>query len=425
VYDGLYFSLSFLYLSCGTRHAPVNQTGGQDLACWVDPDTKTLENNMKILMVLTSHNQLGNTGRPTGFWLEEFAAPYFVFKDAGVELTLASPKGGQPPLDPKSDLPENQTAAMTRFKNDSAAQKALANTVKLEGMKAADFDTVFYPGGHGPMWDLAESPTSIALLEAFYNSGKPIALVCHSPGVLRHVTYQGAPLVKGKHVTGFTNGEEEAVQLTKVVPFLVEDELLRLGAIYEKMANWQPFSITDGRLITGQNPASSTSAAQALLKLLTASESDSSIQSVQIGQKSYEMPPRDGISIAQFLTVADVDRSARFYEKVFDGRILSKGDSVGAPAYIQIANTWLLVNPGGGPTPDKPTVTLSVPDPNHINSFMNIRVADIHACYKLWKSRGAEFITEPIPKYGEIRCYIRDPDGYIIEVGQSTELKYG
>jgi putative intracellular protease/amidase/predicted enzyme related to lactoylglutathione lyase len=380
---------------------------------------------MKILMVLTSHNQLGNTGRPTGFWLEEFAAPYFVFRDAGIELTLASPKGGQPPVDPKSDLPENQTPAMARFKKDAAAQKALANTVQLADMKAEDFDTVFYPGGHGPMWDLAESPTSIALLEAFYNSGKPIALVCHSPGVLRHVTYQGASLVKGKHVAGFTNGEEEAVQLTKVVPFLVEDELLRLGAIYEKMANWQPFSVTDGRLITGQNPASSTSAAQALLKLMNGSESDSSIQGVQVEHKSYEMPPREGISIAHFLTVADVDRSARFYEEVFDGRILSKGDSDGAPAYIQIANTWLLVNPGGGPTPDKPTVTLSVPDPNHINSFMNIRVADIQACYKLWKSRGAEFITEPIPKYGETRCYIRDPDGYIIEVGQSTDLTYG
>jgi putative intracellular protease/amidase/predicted enzyme related to lactoylglutathione lyase len=314
---------------------------------------------------------------------------------------------------------------MARFKKDAAAQKALASTVKLADVKAEDFDTVFYPGGHGPMWDLAESPTSIALLEAFYNSGKPIALVCHSPGVLRHVTYQGAPLVKGKHVAGFTNGEEEEMQLTKVVPFLVEDELLRLGAIFEKVANWQPFSITDGGLITGQNPASSTSAAQALLKLMNGSESDSSIIGVQIGQKSYEMPPRDGISVAQFLTVADVGRAARFYEKVFGGRILSKGDSDGAPAYIQIANTWLLVNPGGGPTPDKPTVTLSVPDPNHINSFMNIRVADIQACYKLWKSRGAEFITEPIPKYGEIRCYIRDPDGYIIEVGQSTALKYG
>jgi len=379
---------------------------------------------MKILMVLTSHNQLGNTGRPTGFWLEEFAAPYFVFKDAGVELTLASPKGGQPPLDPKSDLPENQTPAMARFKQDAPAQKALASTVKLADMKAEDFDTVFYPGGHGPMWDLAESPTSIALLEAFYNSGKPIALVCHSPGVLRHVTYQGAPLVKGKHVAGFTNGEEEEMQLTKVVPFLVEDELLRLGAIFEKVGNWQPFSITDGRLITGQNPASSTSAAQALLKLMKASESKPSVESVQIEQKSYEMPPREGISIAQFLTVADIERSARYYEKVFGARILTLGDG-NAPAYLLLANIWMILNVGGGPTPDKPTVTLSVPNPDKINSFMNFRVADIQACYKLWKSRGAEFITEPIPKYGEIRCYIRDPDGYIIEVGQSTALKYG
>jgi putative intracellular protease/amidase/catechol 2,3-dioxygenase-like lactoylglutathione lyase family enzyme len=380
---------------------------------------------VKILMVLTSHDQLGNTGRPTGFWLEEFAAPYFVFRDAGVELTLASPKGGQPPLDPKSDLPENQTPAMARFKKDAAAQQALATTVKLADVKVEDFDTVFYPGGHGPMWDLAESPTSIALLEAFYNSGKPIALVCHSPGVLRHVTYQGAPLVKGKHVAGFTNGEEEAMQLTKVVPFLVEDELLRLGAIFEKKANWQPFSITDGRLITGQNPASSTSAAQALLRLMTGSESEPSIDSVQIGHQSYEMPPREGISVAQFLTVADIDRSVRFYETVFGGRALSRGDSKGAPGYIQIANTWLLVNVGGGPTPDKPSVTLTVPDPDKFNGFMNIRVADIQGCYELWKSRGAEFITPPIPKYGETRCYMRDPDGYIIEIGQSTELKYG
>lgn len=222
---------------------------------------------MKILQVLTSHDQLGNTGRKTGFWLEEFAAPFYVFRDAGVDLTLASPKGGQPPVDPKSDLPENQTPAMTRFKGDHAAQKQLANTVKLADMRAEDFDTIFYTGGHGPMWDLAESPVSIALLESFYNSGKPIALVCHSPGVLRHVKYQGEPLVKGKHLTGFTNGEEEAVQLTKVVPFLVEDELLSLGAIFEKVRNWQPFSIVDGRLITGQNPASSTSAAQNLLKV--------------------------------------------------------------------------------------------------------------------------------------------------------------
>ena len=224
---------------------------------------------MKIVVVLTSHDQLGNTGRKTGFWLEEFAAPYFVFRDAGVELTLASPKGGQPPVDPKSDLPENQTAAMARFKQDKQAQKELSQTVKLADVKAEDYDTVFYVGGHGPMWDLAESPVSIALLESFYNSGKPIALVCHSPGVLRHVTYKGEPLVKGKRVTGFTNSEEEEVQLTKVVPFLVEDELMRLGAIFEKVRNWQPFSIVDGRLITGQNPASSSSAAQNLLKLTT------------------------------------------------------------------------------------------------------------------------------------------------------------
>src|SRR5271165_6898012 len=378
---------------------------------------------MKILMVLTSHDVLGNTGLKTGFWLEEFAAPYFVFRDAGVQLTLASPKGGQPPLDPKSDLPDNQTPAQTRFKQDQTAQKALSQTVKLADVRSEDYDTVFYVGGHGPMWDLAESQDSIALLESFYNSCKPIALVCHSPGVLRHVTYQGAPLVKGKHVTGFTNGEEEEMKLTKVVPFLVEDELLRLGAIFEKKANWQPFSIVDGRLVTGQNPASSTSAAQALVKLMTGSESEPSIDSVQIGHKSYEMPPREGISVAHFLTVADIDRSLRFYETVFDGRALSRGDSKGAPGYIQIANTWLLVNVGGGPTPDKPTVTLSVlADPDKISSFMNIRVADIQACYQLWKSRGAEFITEPIPKYGEIRCYIRDPDGYVIEVGQGTDL---
>jgi putative intracellular protease/amidase len=224
---------------------------------------------MKILMVLTSHDQLGNTGRKTGFWLEEFAAPYFVFRDADAELTLA-PKGGQPPIDPKSDLPENQTPAMARFKKDAAAQRALAHAVALADVKAEDYDTVFYVGGHGPMWDLAESPVSIALIESFYNSGKPVALVCHSPGVLHRVTFKGAPLVKGKRVTGFTNGEEEVMQLTTVVPFLVEDELKRLGAIFEKKPNWQPFSIVDGRLITGQNPASSTSAAEALLKLVAA-----------------------------------------------------------------------------------------------------------------------------------------------------------
>ncbi|MDB6037985.1 MAG: ThiJ/PfpI, partial [Verrucomicrobiales bacterium] len=222
---------------------------------------------MKILMVLTSHDQLGNTGRKTGIWLEEFAAPYFVFQDAGAEVSIVSPKGGQPPIDPKSDLPENQTPAMKRFKIDEHAQQAFAHTSLLSDAKAGDFDTVFYPGGHGPMWDIAESEDSIALIESFYNSGKFVAFVCHAPGVLRHVTYQGQPLVRGKHVTGFTNGEEEEVGLTKVVPFLVEDELLRLGAIFEKVRNWQPFAIADGRLVTGQNPASGASTAQTLLKL--------------------------------------------------------------------------------------------------------------------------------------------------------------
>ena len=223
---------------------------------------------MKILMVLTSHDQLGNTGRKTGFWLEEFAAPYFVFRDAGVDLTLASPKGGQPPIDPKSDLPENQTPAMTRFKKDPDAQNGLAHTLKLADMKSEDFDTIFYVGGHGPMWDLADNPDSIALIESFYNSGKPVAAVCHSPAVFHRVMYQGTPLVKGKHVTGFTNSEEESVHLTKVVPFLVEDELKKIGGLYEKTTDWESHAVVDGRLVTGQNPASSTAAAQSLLKLL-------------------------------------------------------------------------------------------------------------------------------------------------------------
>lgn len=218
---------------------------------------------------MTSHDKLGNTGRKTGIWLEEFAAPYFVFRDAGVNITLASPKGGQPPIDPKSDLPENQTPAMKRFKQDDVAKKAFSQTVKLADMRAEDFDTVFYPGGHGPMWDLAESPDSIALIESFYNSGKYIAFVCHAPGVLHRVTYKGQPLVKGKRVTGFTNSEEEEVKLTKVVPFLVEDELKRLGAHFEKKPNWESFVVVDGRLITGQNPTSSTAGAQALLKSLS------------------------------------------------------------------------------------------------------------------------------------------------------------
>jgi putative intracellular protease/amidase len=226
------------------------------------------EATMKILMVLTSHDTLGNTGRKTGFWLEEFAAPYYVFLDAGAEVTLASPKGGQPPIDPKSDEPENQTPAQERFKADPKAQKVLANTRRLETVSADDYDAVFYPGGHGPMWDLVDDPISIRLIERFYNSGKPVATVCHAPAVLHRVQYKGEPIVKGKRVTGFTSSEEAAVGLTDVVPFLVEDELVRLGGKFEKVDDWQVLAITDGRLITGQNPASSETAAKKLLELL-------------------------------------------------------------------------------------------------------------------------------------------------------------
>lgn len=224
---------------------------------------------MNILLVLTSHDQLGDTGKKTGFWLEEFAAPYYVFKDAGATLTLASPKGGQPPLDPKSDDPSAQTDATKRFKADPEAQKALASTVKLDSVSAADFDAVFYPGGHGPLWDLAEDQKSIKLIENFYAADKPVAVVCHAPGVLRHVkAANGEPLVKGKPVTGFTNTEEEAVQLTNVVPFLVEDMLKQNGGDYSKGADWAPYVVKAGHLITGQNPASSELAAQELLKML-------------------------------------------------------------------------------------------------------------------------------------------------------------
>lgn len=228
---------------------------------------------MKILMVLTSHDELGNTGKKTGFWLEEFAAPYFVFKDAGAEVVLASPAGGQPPLDPKSDLPEFQTAMTARFKSDAAAQQALANTVKLACIDQQDFDTVFYPGGHGPLWDLAESADSIHLIESFDRAGKPIGFVCHAPGALRHVkAASGAPLIQGKQVTGFTNSEEAAVELTDVVPFLIEDEFIKLGAHYQKGADWAPFVVEDGNLITGQNPASSEDVAKALLLQLAAQQ---------------------------------------------------------------------------------------------------------------------------------------------------------
>jgi len=223
----------------------------------------------KVLMVLTSHDQLGNTGRKTGFWLEELAAPYYVFKDAGFDIVLASPLGGQPPLDPKSNEPSFQTDLTRRFEADAAAKAQLADTVRLDSVDQADFDTVFYPGGHGPLWDLAEDKHSIALIEAFLAADKPVALVCHAPGVLRHVrTPEGRPLVEGRKVTGFTNTEEEGVGLTDVVPFLVEDELKAKGGVYSKGPDWSPYVVRDGRLITGQNPASSDATAELLLQQL-------------------------------------------------------------------------------------------------------------------------------------------------------------
>ena len=226
---------------------------------------------MKVLMVLTSHDQLGDTGRKTGFWLEEFAAPYYVFKDAGCQVTLASPAGGQPPLDPKSDEPEFQTAATHRFRADAEAVAALAATRRLAEVRLEAFDGIFYPGGHGPLWDLAEDQTSIGLIERFYAAGKPVAAVCHAPGVFRHTRKpDGSPLVKGLKATGFTNSEEEAVQLTEIVPFLVEEMLLANGAEYQKGADWLPFAVVDGQLITGQNPASSELVAEKLLAQLTA-----------------------------------------------------------------------------------------------------------------------------------------------------------
>jgi putative intracellular protease/amidase len=224
---------------------------------------------MKILMVLTSHDRLGDTGQPTGFWLEEFAAPYYTFKDAGAQITLASPKGGQPPLDPKSSDPAMQTDATRRFAADGAAQTALASTLTLDEVRAEDFDALFYPGGHGPLWDLAEDPRSVALIERFQALGKPVGAVCHAPAVLRHVRgADGQPLVKGCQVTGFSNSEEAAVQLTDVVPFLVEDMLKANGGQYSSAADWHSHVAVDGLLVTGQNPASSEASAAALLKLL-------------------------------------------------------------------------------------------------------------------------------------------------------------
>lgn len=224
---------------------------------------------MKVLMVLTSHSELGNTGKKTGFWIEEFAAPYYTLKDGGADITIASPKGGQPPIDPKSAEPGAQTEATRRFDKDTELQNLLSHTKKLSEVKAADFDAVFYPGGHGPLWDLATDPESIQLIEDFWAAKKPVAAVCHAPSVLLNVKDEkGEPLVKGKKVTGFTNSEEEAVQLTKVVPFLLEDELKNKGGQYSKKEDWASYVVKDGLLITGQNPASSEAAARELLGLL-------------------------------------------------------------------------------------------------------------------------------------------------------------
>jgi putative intracellular protease/amidase len=226
---------------------------------------------MKVLIVLTSHAELGDTGEKTGFWLEELAAPYYAFKDAGAEITLASPKGGQPPLDPKSNEPDFQTDLTRRFEADAAAKTQLAATVRLDSVSQADFDTVFYPGGHGPMWDLAEDENSVQLIESFLQSGKPIALVCHAPAALRHAkTPDGKPLVAGRKVTGFANTEEAAMELTEVVPFLLEDELKAKGGVYSNGEDGGVHVVSDGLLITGQNPASSGPAAEALLKRFAA-----------------------------------------------------------------------------------------------------------------------------------------------------------
>lgn len=224
---------------------------------------------MHILMVLTSHDQLGHSGHRTGFWLEEFAAPYYLFRDAGCQITLASPKGGQPPLDPKSDAPDAQTPATERFRQDPEAQEALRGTLPLEKARETDYDALFYPGGHGPLWDLAEDGTSIALIEAFYAANKPIGAVCHGPGVFRHTFSGGDPLVRGRRVTGFSNSEEEAIGLTGIVPFRVEEMLRQNGGRYSCADNWQPHVVSDGLLVTGQNPASSEDTARALLQLLS------------------------------------------------------------------------------------------------------------------------------------------------------------
>lgn len=224
--------------------------------------------NKKVLFVLTSHDELGNTGLKTGFWSEELAAPYYALVDKGIDIVLASPKGGQPPIDPKSEDPSFQTETTKRMDKDTVLLDKLKNTIPLADIIMNDYDAVFYPGGHGPLWDLAESATSQQLITEFYNANKPVAFVCHAPGVLKDVKINGEYLVNGKNVTGFTNTEEEAVQLTNVVPFLVEDMLIKNGGHYSKIADWNPYAIVDGLLITGQNPASSEKVAEELLKLL-------------------------------------------------------------------------------------------------------------------------------------------------------------
>ncbi|MBC7827605.1 MAG: type 1 glutamine amidotransferase domain-containing protein [Chitinophagaceae bacterium] len=224
---------------------------------------------MTVLIVLTSHSDLGNSGKKTGFWVEEFAAPYYKLKDNGATITLASPKGGQPPIDPKSAEPGSQTEATRRFDKDKELQDELANTIPLNDVNSEDFDAIFYPGGHGPLWDLTSDPKSIQLIQDFWMAGKPVAAVCHAPAVLLKVMLQnGEPLLKGKRVTGFTNSEEEAVGLTEIVPFLLENELKNKGGVYSKKADWASYVVTDGTLITGQNPASSEAAAEELLVLL-------------------------------------------------------------------------------------------------------------------------------------------------------------
>lgn len=253
-----------LILSCGKKTKKSNATE-QKLNTNSEKNTAM----KKVLFVLTSHEDLGNTGEKTGFWIEEFATPYYVMKDNGVEITLASPKGGQPPIDPKSASPDFQTPATVRFNGDKETQEILSKTIKLETVNQADYDAVFYPGGHGPLWDLAEDKNSIALIESFYRNDKPVAAVCHAPAIFKHTkNTDGTSLVKGKKVTGFTNGEEAAVQLTSVVPFLVEDMLKSNGGIYSKKADWNPYAVEDGLLITGQNPASSELVAELLLKKL-------------------------------------------------------------------------------------------------------------------------------------------------------------